>query len=57
MPETPITPRYTSTCPRCDKEYAAPTQKEAYDLVAEHLKIQEDEVHEGAYETWVGIYE
>lgn len=45
-------------CPRCDRQYVGegPTQevadKAANNRIREHLKIQVDELHDGALEAW-----
>lgn len=42
-----------SYCPRCDKKYTASTKLIANKDVEAHLKRQEDELHQDAYEQWI----
>lgn len=51
----------TSYCPRCDRPFTASSKTPleakalANAMVKQHLKIQIDEIHDGAYEEWVDI--
>lgn len=41
-----------SSCPRCDKSYAAGTKEKANTLVRAHLLRADDYLHENALEDW-----
>jgi hypothetical protein len=44
----------SSFCPRCDKEYKAPTKVEADKLVRAHIIRNDDELHENLLDEWDG---
>ena len=47
----PVVPSLVNSyCPRCDRPFTATTKNDANNLVIEHIKIQIDDLHDGALE-------
>ena len=46
------TPMVVSYCPRCDESRTAATKLESEAAIREHIRIQEDDLHDNALEQW-----